>query len=129
MNENFSYFNDKIIYLSRLINDFLTSKMNNKVLRNRKTNITDGILFKLFNTEFTSTYDKSAIKINNYIYQEITTQSYYNRSSEMDISTYYELSELIGNYIKKLFIKIKNTLFLLLMGYMHNLKNQLMKII
>ena len=47
----------------------------------------------------------------------------------MDISTYYELSELIGNYIKKLFIKIKNTLFLLLMEHMHNLKNQLMKII
>ena len=129
MNENFSYFNDKIIHLSRLINDFLTSKINNKILRNRKTNITDGILFKLFNTEFASTYDKSAIKINNYKYQEITTQSYYNRSSEMDISTYYELSELIGNYIKKLFIKIKNTLFLLLMEHMHNLKNQLMKII
>ena len=105
MNENFSYFNDKIIHLSRLINDFLTSKMNNKVLRNRKTNITDGILFKLFNTEFASTYDKSAIKINNYKYQEITTQSYYNRSSEIDISTYYKLSELISNYIKKTFYK------------------------
>ena len=64
MNENFSYFNDKIIYLSRLINDFLTSKMNNKVFRKRKTNITDGILFKLFNTDFASTYDKSTIKIN-----------------------------------------------------------------
>ena len=123
MNKNFSYFNDKIIHLSRLINDFLTSKINNKILRNRKTNITDGILFKLFNTEFASTYDKSTIKINNYKYQDITTQSYYNRSSEMDISTYYELSELIGNYIKKLFIKIKNTLFLLLMEHMHNLKN------
>ena len=103
--------------------------MNNKILRNRKTNITDGILFKLFITEFASTYNKSTIKINNYKYQEITTQSYYNRSSEMDISTYYELSELIRNYIKKLFIKIKNTLFLLLMEHMHNLKNQLMKII
>ena len=103
MNENFSYFNDKIIHLSRLINDFLTSKINNKILRNRKTNITDGILFKLFNTEFASTYDKSAIKINNYKYQDITTQSYYNKSSEMNISTYYELSELIikrEQYIK-----------------------------
>jgi hypothetical protein len=47
--------------------------MNNKVLRNKKTNITDGILFKLFNTEFASTYDKSTIKINNYKYQDITT--------------------------------------------------------
>lgn len=45
----------------------------------------------------------------------------------MDISIYYELSELIGNYIKNL--KIKNTLFLLLMNHMYNLKNQLMKII
>ena len=96
--------------------------MNNKVLRNRKTNITDGVLFKLFNTEVASTYDKSVIKINTYKYQHITTQSYYNRSSEMDISTYYELSELIGNYIKKLFIKINNTLSLLLMEHMHNLK-------
>ena len=51
MNENFSYFNDKIIHLSKLINNFLTSKMNNKVFRKRKTNITNGILFKLFNTE------------------------------------------------------------------------------
>ena len=100
MNENFSYFNDKIIHLSRLINDFLTSKINNKILRNKKTNITDGILFKLFNTGFASTYDKSTIKINNYKYQDITTQSYYNKSSEMNISTYYELSELIRNYIK-----------------------------
>lgn len=47
--------------------------MNNKVFRKRKTNITDGILFKLFNTEYASTYDKSAIKLNNYKYQKITT--------------------------------------------------------
>ena len=43
--------------------------------------------------------------INNYKYQEITIQSYYNRSSEIDISTYYKLSELISNYIKKTFYK------------------------
>ena len=116
MNENFSYFNDKIIDLSKQINDFLTSKMNNKVLRNRKTNITDGVLFKLFNTEVASTYDKSAIKINNYKYQYITTQSYYNRSSEMDISTYYELSELIGNYIKKTFYKDQQYIILAVDG-------------
>jgi hypothetical protein len=101
----FDNFNKKLIILSKSIDKLLKEKMTELKMRNKKTNLNDGILFKLLTCVKDSTHLKSAAIINNYNYINISAQSYYNRISNLKIDFYRDLSNFITNKINKLFYK------------------------
>jgi hypothetical protein len=101
----FDNFNEKLINLSKSINSLLKKKMIELNMRTKKTNLNDGILFKLLTCKKDVTFLDSAATINKYNNTNITAQGYYNRISNLKIDFYRDLSKFITNKINKLFYK------------------------
>jgi hypothetical protein len=76
----FDNFNEKLINLSKSINSLLKKKMIELNMRTKKTNLNDGILFKLLTCKKDVTFLDSAASINKYNNTTITAKEYYNRS-------------------------------------------------
>ena len=87
----FKNFNQSIICLSKEINNYLCKKSDELKLRTKKTNIVDGVLFKLLALQQNSSYDKACIKLNRFNNNDVSTISYYNRANNLSINFYKEL--------------------------------------
>ena len=101
----FKNFNQSIICLSKEINNYLCTKSDELKLRTKKTNIVDGVLFKLLALQQNSSYDKACIKLNRFNNNDVSTISYYNRANNLSLNFYKELFEFISSKIDAFFYK------------------------
>lgn len=101
----FDNFNQKLVNLSKSINSLLKNKMTELNMRTKKTNLNDGILFKLLTCKKDVTHLDSAAIINKYNNTDVTAQGYYNRISNLKVEFYRDLSKFITKKIDKLFYK------------------------
>lgn len=72
-------------------------------MRTKKTNLNDGILFKLLTCKKDVTHLDSAAYINKYNNTNVSAQGYYNRISNLNIEFYRDLSKFITKKINRSF--------------------------
>jgi hypothetical protein len=108
MNKNLN----KLKFISKEINKFIISNNNICVDRNRKNNITDAILYKLYYTKNTSSQEKAVIKLNKFKPKSkltTTRQSLIKKENKINVNIYEKiankLNALINNNINNKYTK------------------------
>jgi hypothetical protein len=93
---------NKLISISKDINKYLLDNKNAYVERNRKTCITDAILYKLLYTKSGSTQQKATIKLNNYKKRDgkISRQALVKKEKKISADFYGKLSAKLAELIK-----------------------------
>ena len=93
----------KLKNISNNISGYVMSNNSKCVSRKRKNNITDAVLYKLYNTQNNSTQDKSTIKVNKYAInkQKSSRQALVKKESKLTITFYKKLAEKLNNEINK----------------------------
>jgi len=85
----------KLIKLSNDISDLINKNKNKYVIRNKKTNMNDGLAYRLLYTKKESSQLSVTAKINEFMNTTINRSSYSDRDNQIDIKFYEKLSKLI----------------------------------
>jgi hypothetical protein len=100
-------FIDKLLLCSSEMNIYINNYYNNinikKNIKRRKTNLNDGFLFKLLNTQLNSTQETVTAKLNTYNKQNISRTSYSDRANQLDLKFFSDIYKKFSNLIDKIF--------------------------
>ena len=88
--------NHKLIKLSNEINTLIDSNKNKYIIRNKKTTMHDGLMYRLLYTQKDSTQTLVTAKINNFLGKSINRSSYSDRDKQINIEFYEKLNKLIN---------------------------------
>ena len=72
-------------------------------MKKRKTNLNDGFLFKLLNTQLNATQETVTAKLNTYNKQNISRTSYADRANQLDLEFFSDIYKNFSDLVDKIF--------------------------
>jgi len=85
----------QLIKLSHNIGTLVNKNKNKYIIRNKKTSMFDGIIYRLLYTQKESTQTLVTAQINNFLGKTINRSSYSDRDKQINIDFYEKINDLI----------------------------------